>query len=1164
MATGDEPFHDAEAAGSSGGAFPSSSLPWHQIPKFEPGVTEMRTYSRKLEFLRNLWPQEHIQHLAPRAALMVEGVAFQKVARLDTDKLKSADGVKYLVEALGGQWGRLEEEDRYDLFERALYGTIQKADESNDSFLNRHDVSFEDLLGRNVQLEEVRAYVMIRQSALSPEDRKKVIMESGGKLKYDVARRSIRLLGSKFFQDLQGQGKAMRQKTYDVNHVDETEETTLWAGVEPEMDEEQVFQTMLEEGDTDALFVQDFEEQIILTCQEAPDLASCFTSYQEARDRLKEKAKSRGFWPLRNQNNSKGKSKGGKKGKNSWGGGSYHGGGQFKRRNLADRIANSICKRCLQPGHWKRECPLLNAPGQDKEKTAFTGVSTHDDPNDESLDEPEIIDDLPETVWLLHEDQVGNDKKAVDDRHVTQEDCCFQVDGSEKGGNDMSFGNMLISKLQQCCRNHSRSPDDAVAAASLLTNPTEKQSHGAGSKREHCFSEAVCLLTGEEASGEAIIDTGASRAVIGEQRLHGLVESLPKELKDVVRKTRTSGVTFKFGNSARLTSVYSVLLPRCQNGWIRVEVVPGQTPFLISNSILKGLRSVVDVEDQVLMFKGSQVVIPLKTCRKNLLSVDVAELLMKSPGKKTTDVGETIMTAHETENGSTNGDIKDTFVKEHTACHVGESTTPSAIDSNQSIRECVNDRSIQDGLPHREAGLGRGSTPECAAPAWRHHAGQEATRHRDSGGVGNDHDPSRETQWQDVQASLRTGTQLHPSDVEPQRSQYMGTQFPDVLSSSVNSTFQVHPSSGGSVHGGVACTTADASASSDQVQEGGASWIISDKIRSSQLNVDVRLDSGDRQGQQALSGSGDIQSEHAGGTGREPSREDSRASDPDRSAATRVSQDDSSATRPRRDSVDSESQDAEVAYIMNDQSMPMLTPNEEQMIHEAIQTCCNNIEDGLSVLPTTSLFAQGDIRNSGRQHKFHGPTVDLMEIYCEPNSQLVHQVNSRGGRAIRFTKEDGDLQTTEGVQKLWTWIHMYEPKHIWVAPECRLWGMFSRFNMGRSETALKRILRERDQDRCHLQLCNDLYLHQVGCNKHFHLEQPVGSEMIAQPELEQARLGTLPATFDMCQVGKLRLPKQETYLQKRTQVFTTSRNMFDMLHQNLCTHTWAHTHQRTV
>ena len=58
----------------------TSALPWHQIPKFEPGSRDLRSYAKKLEFIRDLWPSEHIEHLAPLAALLVEGVAFQTVA----------------------------------------------------------------------------------------------------------------------------------------------------------------------------------------------------------------------------------------------------------------------------------------------------------------------------------------------------------------------------------------------------------------------------------------------------------------------------------------------------------------------------------------------------------------------------------------------------------------------------------------------------------------------------------------------------------------------------------------------------------------------------------------------------------------------------------------------------------------------------------------------------------------------------------------------------------------------------------------------------------------------------------------------------------------------------------------------------------------------------
>ena len=75
------------SSGTSSGGL--SHLPWSQIPVFRPGETDIHEYSRKLEFLAGLWPVEHIALLAPRAAMMCEGSAFQRVMRIDASKLKT-------------------------------------------------------------------------------------------------------------------------------------------------------------------------------------------------------------------------------------------------------------------------------------------------------------------------------------------------------------------------------------------------------------------------------------------------------------------------------------------------------------------------------------------------------------------------------------------------------------------------------------------------------------------------------------------------------------------------------------------------------------------------------------------------------------------------------------------------------------------------------------------------------------------------------------------------------------------------------------------------------------------------------------------------------------------------------------------------------------------
>ena len=66
-----------------------------------------------------------------------------------------------------------------------------------------------------------------------------------------------------------------------------------------------------------------------------------------------------------------------------------------------------------------------------------------------------------------------------------------------------------------------------------------------------------------------------------------------------------------------------------------MEVVPGQTPFLLSNSVLKALKAVIDVDGGMLWFKGSTTGVPLKPYIKNLMSVHFGKILAITPESPT-------------------------------------------------------------------------------------------------------------------------------------------------------------------------------------------------------------------------------------------------------------------------------------------------------------------------------------------------------------------------------------------------------------------------------------------------------------------------------------------------------------------------------------------------
>ena len=110
--------------------------------------------------------------------------------------------------------------------------------------------------------------------------------------------------------------------------------------------------------------------------------------------------------------------------------------------------------------------------------------------------------------------------------------------------------------------------------------------------------------------------------------------------------------------------------------------------------------------------------------------------------------------------------------------------------------------------------------------------------------------------------------------------------------------------------------------------------------------------------------------------------------------------------------------------------------------------------------------------------------------------------------------------------------------------------------MGKSKQLRRTNLEGRNRERTNLSLCEEIYLYQMQCGGHFHLEQPVGSEALVQPELEQVRLGTLTTIFDMCEVGRLNWKGES--LRKRTTILTTSRQMHAKLDSRYCSKDHEH------
>jgi len=578
-------------------------LPWNSIPKFTPGVTNVQEYVQKLKFLAAMWPTDHLSQLAPRAALLVEGTAFKKVARLDAAKLRVNDqsGIALLVDAIGGSWGATELEERYEFFEKALYGTVQRSDESHDSFLSRMKASFVELLNRGTKLEEVQAYVLLRQSLLSAEDKKRILLEHSGELKYNPVVKSYRLLGSKFFSEVQGNRQGAKTKVYDVN-VSETidydsrshddvsaERAFVTLTEEPDLDLDAEFMDiMIAAEDQDALTVSSFEQELEEFLQDVPDMHDAMVSYLEARSKLLEKRRSRGFWPVKFGD------KGGKAG------GKFKGRGKGKRQReqLLSRIARSTCRICHQKGHWKAACPNRDK-ASDMNPTAAANVAEEMPVADvhEVLSEPESLPSGTEDVQgfmsqsnVLYTMHMNHKKdETIHDVYVVQ------------ALHDPMVKNQLRDRIRKVFAGvHSQPEHPSLLryAFPVKCSRTDWQSPALNVPRAWKQPEPlpdVCNLAAScNKPCHAILDTGASRCVIGERVWLKLFEQLPESLQKKIRR-KPSQVKFRFGNNQTLQSEYQVQMPLQSSQetgrklLLTIEVLPGSTPFLFSKRAFKQL-----------------------------------------------------------------------------------------------------------------------------------------------------------------------------------------------------------------------------------------------------------------------------------------------------------------------------------------------------------------------------------------------------------------------------------------------------------------------------------------------------------------------------------------------------------------------------------------------
>ena len=1053
-------------------------------------------------------------------------------------------------------------------------------------------------MSRKLSWEDLQAFVLLRGSTLSPEEKKKVILDadssSTGKLTVSRVTDAIRLLGATFFGAMTGQKQSSKLKVYDNTAVlvaedDESAEQPVLAT--DEMGEDEWLDQLLQEGDPDAALVIDYEATVQEVIQEDNDLASAFSAYQDARQRLAEKQRHRGFWPPSRP--------GGSSFSSSWSKGkgrssqpfSGKGKGSFVRpkRSLQERIMSSTCRNCGRKGHWKAECPqrsenqTSSAASMSTTAAATTSVTVNSDEGlaleflqlpecDQSTLDQEPSENQVEAVFVgVGVNHQGNNKvreilgKSRDNLNVPMHAMSTARQRLQQWGrrSEPKASADEIRAQLKCRRERSQ-----MSCVTMSPRPGHNQpidNVRTQKSKSDVSSEVTCFATH---SSFGILDLGASKTVIGTTQLASLINGLEPQVRAKLKRCPCN-ITFRFGNEGTLTSKQALVVP-VGNRLLKIAIVEGGTPFLLSNALMRALEAQIDCQSRKLVSPMLSKPIDLHLTQKGLFLLDLNDLVRQSCKMNASQpVTETFVSEEVKSNA------KLSVMKHHKV--LPSQSFPNEVDAVSegplsTYHEHVSESQSTMNMHHNHVTKPHDRSP-CSPSETKGHKkvrfqndDSQSLRSQDSCVPPSPSDePSRtvihvrsDSQIESRAVNAGTGGEgrLEPPDTARagERSDFVrrGSHGPDVCRSMVRPGL-------GEVH----------------------DFPLSPELqRSSQAISEVRgvEDREAGSGDAATSSAAQVPGPHGAkgqvppqgctnlhhgaswrsnrhlfaGWGRKRGLRDRDVRSHDYDSPCGAAGDDRCTAGP----------DGQHGRCSSEGDLPPREcPAQDRLsddeAEDPIVTSVHEETVFLHKLIDQITTEMNEVKSSTRSF---GTRWTLGEIFCSEKSPLAHQVNQMNGRAFRFGYSQGDLETPEGRKQLFSMICRHRPKHLWYSPTCGPWSSWTHLNASRS-LFHEGLYRQKRHDLLYqIALGIVLFRYQMSHGDHFNWEQPGRSLMFQVSQMAEIHRYTLACELDLCRAGDLRDPQNEMPIKKSLVILTTSQEMYKRFHGLKCQHN--HEHQK--
>ena len=551
---------------------------------------------------------------------LLDGSALRAFDSTNMDDLEVAGGQDVVYQVLDDRYPEESTHDRLGEILDAIFDLRVERGESTAVYTGKARAAFSSAEAEGVKFPDTaRGYLVLRFARLSPEKKAIVLAAARGSYNENDISAALR---TTFPDHLY----AARQSANHVNVAegDDGQEETF------SDDEQQVL--VAEEGDPEDLGDGPIEEQ---------DAVDILMTWKQTRMNINKEKIARGL------------------------------SGQRDVKKLEARVR---CFKCKQIGHFSRNCPRRGGKGSAGPSSSMSSTTKasyvmmmKDEGEDGRMDESEVQSVIsvwqgrPKDFWQSHGNKVirhhvlprtqmfdarwsGCPVKygQLKDRRTTY---MRFMSGEEKVVEDNSVFVMSeagrrtadewIGRTIFYMKDDEESPPDdwetnEIVQAFLAATVQQRPWAGEEAVEEEPDSsdeekESPCQLM--HPAGWGVVDTGCGRGVVGENTLKRHERQL-KQFGLEIKELEPRPHRFRYGNGSMDVSHRRVQIPIMMGGRelrMRVHVVPGEVPLLISKRFLKSLGSQMDLQNNRIHFAKAGITVDLIEREDNSYQLDLID-----------------------------------------------------------------------------------------------------------------------------------------------------------------------------------------------------------------------------------------------------------------------------------------------------------------------------------------------------------------------------------------------------------------------------------------------------------------------------------------------------------------------------------------------------------